>query len=47
MIMTYNGDSDGNVQARLPNLRRLFVESRTEAEESSYSRNAVWPTKFL
>ena len=28
-------------QANLPNLRRLFVEARTEAEESQYSRNAV------
>jgi len=28
-------------QANLPNLRRLFVDARTEAEESSYSRNAV------
>jgi uncharacterized protein YqiB (DUF1249 family) len=28
-------------QANLPNLRRLFVEARTEAEESAYSRNAV------
>lgn len=27
--------------SNLPNLRRLFVESRTEAEESSYSRKAV------
>ncbi len=25
----------------LPNLRRLFVEARTEAEENAYSRNAV------
>lgn len=25
----------------LPNLRRLFVDARTEAEESKYSRNAV------
>ena len=25
----------------LPNLRRLFVEARTEAEENEYSRNAV------
>jgi len=25
----------------LPNLRRLFVEARTEAEESAYSRMAV------
>ena len=29
------------MQANLPNLRRLFVDARTEAEESSYSRNAV------
>lgn len=28
-------------QANLPNLRRLFVDARTEAEESSHSRNAV------
>jgi hypothetical protein len=28
-------------QANLPNLRRLFVEARTDAEESAYSRNAV------
>jgi hypothetical protein len=27
----------------LPNLRRLFVEARTEAEENEYSRNAVSP----
>lgn len=27
--------------SRLPNLRRLFVEARSEAEESAYSRNAV------
>ncbi|EMC95936.1 hypothetical protein BAUCODRAFT_71685, partial [Baudoinia panamericana UAMH 10762] len=26
----------------LPNLRRLFVEARTEAEESAYSRNAFY-----
>ncbi|CEA17187.1 hypothetical protein [Blumeria hordei DH14] len=25
--------------ANLPNLRRLFVEARTEVEESAYSRN--------
>ena len=25
----------------LPNLRRLFVEARTEAEENAYSRRAV------
>ncbi|PGH11712.1 hypothetical protein AJ79_04735 [Helicocarpus griseus UAMH5409] len=29
-------------QANLPNLRRLFVESRTEAEENEYSRNAFY-----
>ena len=28
-------------EANLPNLRRLFVEARTDAEESAYSRNAV------
>jgi hypothetical protein len=28
-------------KANLPNLRRLFVEARTETEESAYSRNAV------
>jgi hypothetical protein len=28
-------------QANLPNLRRLFVEARTEAEENEYSRKAV------
>lgn len=27
--------------SNLPNLRRLFVEARTDAEESEYSRNAV------
>ncbi|KAL4980625.1 hypothetical protein BDW66DRAFT_35969 [Aspergillus desertorum] len=27
--------------ANLPNLRRLFVEARSEAEENEYSRNAV------
>lgn len=26
----------------LPNLRRLFVEARTEAEENEYSRNAFY-----
>ena len=30
----------------LPNLRRLFVEARTEAEENEYSRNAVSSRKF-
>ena len=28
-------------KANLPNLRRLFVEARTDTEESAYSRNAV------
>ncbi|RAK78677.1 uncharacterized protein BO72DRAFT_67909 [Aspergillus fijiensis CBS 313.89] len=28
-------------QANLPNLRRLFVEARTEAEENEHSRTAV------
>jgi hypothetical protein len=27
--------------SNLPNLRRLFVEARSDAEESAYSRNAV------
>ncbi|CAI7659815.1 unnamed protein product [Penicillium manginii] len=27
--------------ANLPNLRRLFVEARTEVEENEYSRTAV------
>lgn len=31
--------------SNLPNLRRLFVEARTEAEESAYSRNAVSPNQ--
>ena len=30
-------------QANLPNLRRLFVEARTEVEENEYSRTAVLP----
>jgi hypothetical protein len=30
-----------SIKANLPNLRRLFVEARTEIEESAYSRNAV------
>jgi hypothetical protein len=30
-----------SLQANLPNLRRLFVEARTEAEENEYSRKAV------
>jgi len=29
-------------KANLPNLRRLFVEARTEGEESAYSRNAFY-----
>ncbi|PQE14480.1 hypothetical protein CJF30_00007058 [Rutstroemia sp. NJR-2017a BBW] len=29
-------------KANLPNLRRLFVEARTDAEESTYSRNAFY-----
>ncbi|KAJ5192561.1 hypothetical protein N7449_008703 [Penicillium cf. viridicatum] len=28
--------------ANLPNLRRLFVEARTEAEENEYSRKAFY-----
>lgn len=30
-----------STQANLPNLRRLFVEARTDGEESAYSRMAV------
>ncbi|KAJ5820111.1 hypothetical protein N7474_005702 [Penicillium riverlandense] len=30
------------LQANLPNLRRLFVEARTEAEENEYSRTAFY-----
>jgi len=33
-------------KANLPNLRRLFVEARTDAEESAYSRNAVSVSHF-
>ncbi|PYH41968.1 DUF5310 domain-containing protein [Aspergillus saccharolyticus JOP 1030-1] len=29
-------------QANLPNLRRLFVEARTEAEENEHSRTAFY-----
>lgn len=29
------------MQSNFPNLRRLFVEARTDAEESTYSRTAV------
>ncbi|KAJ5624129.1 hypothetical protein N7510_000438 [Penicillium lagena] len=29
-------------QGNLPNLRRLFVEARTEAEENEYSRTAFY-----
>ncbi|KAI9842218.1 MAG: hypothetical protein M1838_003230 [Thelocarpon superellum] len=28
--------------SNLPNLRRLFVEARTDAEESAYSRTAFY-----
>ena len=33
--------NSGSPQANLPNLRRLFVEARTEAEENEHSRTAV------
>ncbi|CAG8954891.1 hypothetical protein HYALB_00009941 [Hymenoscyphus albidus] len=29
-------------KANLPNLRRLFVEARTDVEESAYSRKAFY-----
>ncbi|KAH8693960.1 hypothetical protein BGW36DRAFT_429982 [Talaromyces proteolyticus] len=32
--------------ANLPNLRRLFVEARTEAEENEYSRTAFYNLVF-
>ncbi|KAN0071084.1 hypothetical protein V8E54_010515 [Elaphomyces granulatus] len=32
----------GHYQANLPNLRRLFVEARTEVEENEYSRKAFY-----
>ncbi|CAG8084117.1 unnamed protein product [Penicillium salamii] len=32
-----------STMANLPNLRRLFVEARTEAEENEYSRKAASP----
>ncbi|KAM0696711.1 hypothetical protein Q7P36_003960 [Cladosporium allicinum] len=31
-----------NMSSNLPNLRRLFVEARSDAEESAYSRNAFY-----
>ncbi|KAG9541113.1 hypothetical protein KCU79_g18733, partial [Aureobasidium melanogenum] len=43
---TVMADSDIHAKveqpSNLPNLRRLFVEARTEAEESAYSRNAFY-----
>ena len=36
-----------SLQANLPNLRRLFVDARTDAEESSYSRNAVCNDRLM
>ncbi|OQE29663.1 hypothetical protein PENSTE_c002G02533 [Penicillium steckii] len=36
-------DYDGTPpKANLPNLRRLFVEARTEVEENEYSRTAFY-----
>lgn len=37
----YDSGLTARQPSNLPNLRRLFVEARTEAEESAYSRNAV------
>ncbi|KAF3033017.1 hypothetical protein E8E12_000700 [Didymella heteroderae] len=34
--------TDSTKPSNLPNLRRLFVEARTDAEESEYSRNAFY-----
>ncbi|KAF7717017.1 Uncharacterized protein PECH_003168 [Penicillium ucsense] len=39
------GETFGNIPAQmanLPNLRRLFVEARTEVEENEYSRTAFY-----
>ncbi|KAF2688049.1 hypothetical protein K458DRAFT_385611 [Lentithecium fluviatile CBS 122367] len=33
---------ESTAPSNLPNLRRLFVEARTEGEESAYSRNAFY-----
>ncbi|KAJ6133225.1 hypothetical protein N7471_008440 [Penicillium samsonianum] len=38
-ILSFNPDRHC---ANLPNLRRLFVEARTEAEENEYSRKAFY-----
>lgn len=38
--------TDSTKPSNLPNLRRLFVEARTDAEESEYSRNAVCPLRL-
>ena len=37
----YFNPSFNIMQSNFPNLRRLFVEARTDAEESTYSRTAV------
>lgn len=42
-ISLLHGNETDWLQANLPNLRRLFVEARTEAEENEYSRTAVRP----
>jgi hypothetical protein len=39
--------TDSTKPSNLPNLRRLFVEARTDAEESEYSRNAVCHSFYL
>jgi hypothetical protein len=38
--------TDSTKPSNLPNLRRLFVDARTDAEESEYSRNAVCPLRL-
>ncbi|KAJ5816480.1 hypothetical protein N7447_008713 [Penicillium robsamsonii] len=41
-ILPSNLDTLAVIMANLPNLRRLFVEARTEAEENEYSRKAFY-----
>ncbi|KAJ6114676.1 hypothetical protein N7486_000454 [Penicillium sp. IBT 16267x] len=41
-VCILNVPSLTSFQANLPNLRRLFVEARTEVEENEYSRTAFY-----
>ncbi|USP75102.1 hypothetical protein yc1106_02376 [Curvularia clavata] len=40
--LRYSAITSINMPSNLPNLRRLFVEARSEAEESAYSRKAFY-----